>query len=50
MMREMRSRGRIEGWELPVVNVVALVLVVASIVPVWLASRISGERGSLGRG
>ena len=36
--------------ELPVVNVVALVLVVASIVPVWLASRISGERGSLGRG
>ena len=29
--------------ELPVVNVVAFVLILASIVPVWLAQRISGE-------
>jgi len=36
--------------ELPVVNVVALVLVVASVIPVWLASRISADGGSLGRG
>lgn len=36
--------------ELPVVNVVALVLVVASVIPVWLASRVSGDGGSLGRG
>lgn len=36
--------------DLPVVNVVALVLVVASIIPVWLASRITGDGGSLGRG
>ncbi len=36
--------------ELPVVNVVALVLVIASVIPVWLASRISSDGGSLGRG
>ncbi len=37
--------------ELPVVNVVALVLIVVSVIPVWLASRISGESGALtGRG
>jgi putative spermidine/putrescine transport system permease protein len=36
--------------ELPVVNVVALVLVVASVIPVWLASRISSDGGALGRG
>lgn len=36
--------------ELPVVNVVALVLVVASVIPVWLASRVSADGGSLGRG
>jgi len=35
--------------ELPVVNVVALVLVVASVIPVWLATRISSE-GALSRG
>jgi putative spermidine/putrescine transport system permease protein len=29
--------------ELPVVNVVALVLIVASVVPVYIATRISGE-------
>ena len=29
--------------ELPVVNVVALVLIVLSVIPVWLATRISGE-------
>ena len=28
--------------ELPVVNVVALVLVLVSIIPVWIAQRISG--------
>jgi putative spermidine/putrescine transport system permease protein len=36
--------------ELPVVNVVALVLVIASVIPVWLASRISSDGGALGRG
>jgi len=37
--------------ELPVVNVVALVLVVFSVIPVWLATRISGDSGSVtGRG
>jgi putative spermidine/putrescine transport system permease protein len=35
--------------ELPVANVVALVLIVVSVVPVWLASRISSDGGSLGR-
>ncbi len=35
--------------ELPVANVVALVLIVVSVVPVWLASRISADGGSLGR-
>jgi putative spermidine/putrescine transport system permease protein len=35
--------------ELPVVNVVALVLVLVSVVPVWLASRISSDDGALGR-
>jgi putative spermidine/putrescine transport system permease protein len=35
--------------ELPVVNVVALVLVVASVIPVWLATRISSE-SALSRG
>jgi putative spermidine/putrescine transport system permease protein len=35
--------------ELPVVNVVALVLVMASVIPVWLASRISADGGALGR-
>lgn len=34
--------------ELPVVNVVALVLVVLSIVPVWLAQRISGGEAARG--
>jgi len=29
--------------ELPVVNVVALVLILASVVPVYIATRISGE-------
>ena len=33
--------------ELPVVNVVALVLILVSVIPVWLASRISGEGGTL---
>ena len=33
--------------ELPVVNVVALVLILVSVIPVWLASRISGESGTL---
>jgi putative spermidine/putrescine transport system permease protein len=36
--------------ELPVVNVVALVLIVLSVVPVWLATRISGEATAGGRG
>jgi putative spermidine/putrescine transport system permease protein len=35
--------------ELPVANVVALVLIGVSVVPVWLASRISSDGGSLGR-
>jgi putative spermidine/putrescine transport system permease protein len=35
--------------ELPVVNVVALVLVIASVIPVWLATRISSE-SALSRG
>ena len=34
--------------ELPVVNVVALVLVLLSILPVWLAQRISGGEASRG--
>jgi putative spermidine/putrescine transport system permease protein len=33
--------------ELPVVNVVALVLIVASVLPVWLASRLAGESGTI---
>jgi len=36
--------------ELPVVNVVALLMIVISVVPVWIASRLSSEGGSLGRG
>jgi putative spermidine/putrescine transport system permease protein len=36
--------------ELPVVNVVALLMIVISVVPVWIASRLSAEGGSLGRG
>ena len=35
--------------ELPVVNVVALVLVIASVIPVWLATRLSSE-SALSRG
>jgi putative spermidine/putrescine transport system permease protein len=35
--------------ELPVVNVVALVLILFSVIPVWLASRISGEGAVAGR-
>jgi putative spermidine/putrescine transport system permease protein len=35
--------------ELPVVNVVALVLILFSVIPVWLASRISGEGAAAGR-
>ena len=35
--------------DLPVVNVVALVLIVLSIVPVYLAQRISSEAGGSGR-
>jgi putative spermidine/putrescine transport system permease protein len=35
--------------ELPVVNVVAIVLIVFSIVPVWLAQRISGAEAAVGR-
>lgn len=36
--------------ELPVVNVVALVLIVVSVLPVWLAQRISGgETAGIGR-
>lgn len=35
--------------ELPVVNVVALVLIAFSVIPVWLAQRISGEAGTLPR-
>lgn len=35
--------------ELPVVNVIALVLVVVSIVPVWLAQRISGDATGIAR-
>ena len=35
--------------ELPVVNVVALVLIVLSVIPVWLATRISGEATAGGR-
>ena len=37
--------------ELPVVNVVALVLIVLSVIPVWLATRISGDGATAaGRG
>jgi len=36
--------------ELPVVNVVALVMVLISVVPVWLASRISSGEVALSRG
>jgi putative spermidine/putrescine transport system permease protein len=37
--------------ELPVVNVVALVLIVLSVIPVWLATRISGDAATAaGRG
>ena len=36
--------------ELPVVNVVALVLILLSIIPVWLATRLSSDRGAMGRG
>lgn len=35
--------------ELPVVNVVALVLVIVSIIPVYIAQRLSGGEASLGR-
>ncbi len=35
--------------ELPVVNVVALVLILISVIPVWLASRITSGAGALGR-
>ena len=35
--------------ELPVVNVVALVLIVFSVIPVYIAQRISGEAGAGGR-
>jgi putative spermidine/putrescine transport system permease protein len=35
--------------QLPVVNVVALVLIVFSVIPVYLAQRISGDVGSGGR-
>jgi len=30
--------------ELPIVNVVALFVILASIIPVWIAQRISSER------
>jgi len=33
--------------ELPVVNVVALVLIVVSVLPVYIATRISGNTGAL---
>lgn len=36
--------------ELPVVNVVALTMVLISVVPVWLASRIASEGAALSRG
>jgi putative spermidine/putrescine transport system permease protein len=36
--------------ELPVVNVVALVMILISVIPVWIASHLSSESGSLGRG
>jgi putative spermidine/putrescine transport system permease protein len=36
--------------ELPVVNVVALVMIMISVVPVWIASRLSSEGGALGKG
>ncbi len=36
--------------ELPVVNVVALVMVLISVVPVWLASRIASDGAALSRG
>ena len=35
--------------ELPVVNVVALVLVAFSVVPVWIAQRLSGDTTGVGR-
>src|SRR4051812_9990382 len=35
--------------EQPIVNVVALFVIVASIIPVWLAQRVSAERPGLGR-
>jgi putative spermidine/putrescine transport system permease protein len=36
--------------ELPVVNVVALVLILLSVIPVWFASRISSDEAALTRG
>jgi putative spermidine/putrescine transport system permease protein len=36
--------------ELPVVNVVALVMILFSVIPVWLATRISSGEGALARG
>jgi putative spermidine/putrescine transport system permease protein len=36
--------------ELPVVNVVALFMIVISVIPVWIASRLSSDGASLGRG
>ncbi|MFZ9766982.1 MAG: ABC transporter permease [Candidatus Limnocylindrus sp.] len=36
------------SYQLPVVNVVALVLVILSIVPVWIAQRISGNEAARG--
>ncbi len=36
--------------ELPVVNVVALVMILVSVIPVWIASHLSSEGGALGRG
>jgi putative spermidine/putrescine transport system permease protein len=36
--------------ELPAVNVVALVMILFSVVPVWLATRISSGEGALSRG
>ena len=34
----------------PVVNVVAAMLIVVSVIPVWLAQRLSGDAESLGAG
>jgi putative spermidine/putrescine transport system permease protein len=36
--------------ELPVVNVVALVLILVSVIPVWIATRISSDEAALTRG